>query len=129
MKKHISQMSEEEKDLLNERVADVDIPTVEVTKYTVNRIHQRFDDITLLDVAEVFLRHTIIEYNTNSGDQRILLRGTENVKDGKDKYNVCIVYSVRNNRLITAWLDHFLDNHKTLRIEEYTKDLDILEEL
>lgn len=125
MKKHKTQMSERELDLLTTRVDETDIPSVEITKYTLSRFNERFDGISLLDVAEVFIDYNIIEFNTNNGDSRVLLRGTKDLKTDEGCYNVCIVYSLRNNRIVTAWLNNYHDHHKTLRIEEYSADLRI----
>ena len=125
MKKHKTQMTEQELDLLKSRVDNTDVASVEITSYTVYRFNERFDGITLLDVAKVFLDYELIEFNTNSGDRRVLIRGNENLTTEEGCYNVCIVYSLRNNRIVTAWLNNFHDHHDTLRIEEYDEDLEI----
>lgn len=125
MKKHVTQMTDKEKEVLTELVDKTDISTIEITQYTVYRFEQRFDGITLLDIAKTFLDYELIEFNTNSGDRRVLIRGNENLTTDRGCYNVCIVYSLRNNRIITAWLNNFHDNHDTLRLEEYTQELEI----
>lgn len=126
MKKHKTQMTYGEIDLLRAKVDATDIATIEITAYTLNRMKERLNGIELLDVAKTFLDYELIEYNRHSSDHRVLIRGNENIQNGIGSYNICIVYSMLNNRIVTIWKENDHDHHDTLRIEEYNQDLEIV---
>lgn len=119
-------MTEREVGMLTDIIDNVDVASVEITKYTLKRFQERFKGLTMLDIAEVFLKYELIEFNTNSGDKRVLLRGTEDVETPTGCYNACIVYSIENNRIVTGWIENWHDTHETLRMEEYHENLEIV---
>lgn len=125
MKKHKSQMTAKELDLLADAVEEVDIASVNITKYTYRRFKERMDGLGMIHLAEIFIEHEIVEFNTNSGDRRVLLRGTKDLKTSKGSFNACLVYSLRSNNIVTAWLNDSEDHHSTLRIDEYNENLKI----
>ena len=54
-------------------------------------------------------------------DGRVLLRLMTGLRKG-----VCVVASLRDKRLVTAWYNHPKDNHKTLDMSEYTWRVDVV---
>ena len=72
----------------------------------------------------------IIEYNRVKDDIRLVISSyktyTVNI-DGKETtciMNICI--SVKHNKIITLWYNDILDDHKTINMERYNKDLEIV---
>ena len=72
----------------------------------------------------------IIEYNRVREDIRLVISSyktyTVNI-DGKETtciMNICI--SVKHNKIITLWYNDILDTHKTINMERYNKDLEIV---
>ena len=77
----------------------------------------------------------IIEFNTGSNgkDSRILIRFKDvhkvNMRGIIKECNLCVVYSLRYSKYITAYWNEANDNHETLREEQYTKNFNIIEHL
>ena len=72
----------------------------------------------------------IIEYNRVRDDIRVVISSykTYSVEiDGKETtciMNICI--SVKHNKIITLWYNDILDDHKTINMNRYNKDLEVV---
>ena len=72
----------------------------------------------------------IIEYNRVRDDIRLVISSYKTYSvniDGKETtciMNICI--SVKHNKIITLWYNDILDTHKTINMERYNKELEIV---
>ena len=72
----------------------------------------------------------IIEYNRVKDDIRLVISSYKTYSvniDGKETtciMNICI--SVKHNKIITLWYNDILDTHKTINMERYNKELEIV---
>ena len=72
----------------------------------------------------------IIEYNRVRDDIRLVISSYKTYSvniDGKETtciMNICI--SVKHNKIITLWYNDILDTHKTINMERYNKELEII---
>ena len=72
----------------------------------------------------------IIEYNRVRDDIRLVISSYKTYSvniDGKETtciMNICI--SVKHNKIITLWYNDILDTHKTINMNRYNKDLEVV---
>ena len=71
----------------------------------------------------------IIEYNRIRDDIRVVINSYKvyNVDiDGKEtKCTMTICLSIKHNKIVTLWYNDLLDNHKTINMNRYNKDLEV----
>lgn len=56
----------------------------------------------------------IIEYHRKNGEDRVLIRSNQG------EFCICLVISINNSRIITAYKNDSTDNHYTIKWEEYS---------
>lgn len=130
VKKHYTQMSEEELDLIESSINQLKPYEIKVSKHLQKKLAE---EIKMNTIAIVKMLNTkeykVIEYNTTRGDKRVLLRGTETHMtklNGKEqKANICVVISLLNKRLVTAYFNSESDNHSTLDLRRYNPYLEV----
>lgn len=79
-------------------------------------------------------KYDIIEYNyvlgNNGRDNRVVVKSWDSYQvdiDGKDtECNMIFVLSVTNNQIITIWYNDINDNHKTLNMSRYNKNIEVV---
>lgn len=71
----------------------------------------------------------IIEYNRIRDDVRVVINSYKvyNVDvDGKETTcTMTICLSIKHNKIVTLWYNDLLDNHKTINMNRYNKDLEV----
>ena len=71
----------------------------------------------------------IIEYNRTGNDIRIVVNSYKTYSvdiDGKEtKCTMKICLSIKHNKIVTLWYNDLLDNHKTINMKRYNKDLEV----
>ena len=71
----------------------------------------------------------IIEYNRTGNDIRIVVNSYKTYRvdiDGKEtKCTMTICLSIKHNKIVTLWYNDLLDNHKTINMNRYNKDLEV----
>ena len=71
----------------------------------------------------------IIEYNRTGNDIRIVVNSYKTYSvdiDGKEtKCTMTICLSIKHNKIVTLWYNDLLDNHKTINMNRYNKDLEV----
>lgn len=117
-KRHVLQMTDIEKDYLNSIIR----PQIRkqfnkhkpLSEHTLDRLQSKFDIVpTVYDIEDVLFNGNIIEYkeiytNNKLTDKRIVVRkGIHN-----NKYDLVLVYSVKWNKVVTAWKNELSDNHR-----------------
>lgn len=138
IKKHVSQITENEKDILVHRIND--IKDVYISNYVNNKNISFSKDYILEILHRNNIRDLIVEYNEtlkfNELDRRLLIRDDKeylvNFKslDGKvfQKYgNFCFVISLLSFNIITVYWNIQEDNHDTIQWNRYDNSLKIIE--
>lgn len=121
MKKHISQMSPSEIDLLEFRrkyLLCIRKPFT-YSKHFFDIAKKR--GVKPKDAEETVIQGNIIEFHDRiiDGkviDKRVLLRSN---KTYKENYNLCVVYSLWYKRIITAYYNHITNNHEKTDFSMY----------
>lgn len=121
MKKHISQMSPSEIDLLEFRrkyLLCIRKPFT-YSKHFFDIAKKR--GVKPKDAEETVIQGNIIEFHDRiiDGkviDKRVLLRSK---KTYKENYNLCVVYSLWYKRIITAYYNHITNNHEKTDFSMY----------
>ncbi len=128
-KKHYSQFSKKELELLENRISKLDV------NYIWGSVHlkeKRTITYNPQDIRNVIKNHKIIEYNTTkrkdeSIDKRVVLRGRDTVETDRGTMNLCIVLSLKNSAIVTAYYNSALeDTHKNLNLNRYDENLKIV---
>lgn len=132
VKKHISQMTDEETTFIAKRIKMV---------YSRYKWHPHFLKssrlFNMMTVERLLvspnIKDCIIEYNQRENDKRVLLRSTfsSNValeKDGimvQADANLCIVIDIYTGVIVTAYWNEVDDHHGNVNMKRYTADLKI----
>ena len=114
-RKHISQMLDSEKVLLNSLLVK---DNYRIGNHAVKRGAEKI--ITRQATDRAIHNGSIIEYHYKDGN-RVLVRG--NIDEGG--FNVCCVYDCDHNTVITIYDNEVNDKHFTLNKSLYRKKLDI----
>ena len=124
-KRHISQINERGLKILVDAFNKCDKSKIAINKHLLNKktISFRKDDIYKLLNKDI--KDMIVEYNrtlTDWGwDERIVIRDNEIVPTDKGEQNLCVVFSLSNNEVITAYYNPSDDNHTTINMNRYDK--------
>lgn len=129
-RKHVSQMTEKEINGLFNRLKSVEKSGKRwsVSGHTFDRISQKGINATYEDVVSAIHNATLIEYKIDQAkfsdgvDERVVLRSKEVVNKS---YNLNVVYSLTNRKVITVWINHIKDKHATLNWDIYNKDMKV----
>jgi hypothetical protein len=125
-RKHYSQMSIQEINGLFKRLRQVRSNQWHLSGHVFDRLEGKGINATRADIISCIHNSTLIEYKIderfNVCDERVLLRANAIVNDC---YNLHVVYSLTNKRVITVWINHIRDHHKTLDWSLYTADMKV----
>ena len=127
-RKHVSQMSDAEINGLFERLKSVEANGKQwnISKHALDRISEKGINATYEDVVSSIHNSTIVEYKIdqakfgNTPDERVVIRAKSIVNRS---YNLNVVYSLTNRKVITVWVNHIKDRHSTLDWSIYNKDM------
>ena len=131
VKKLYTQMTIQEIKYLDRKLAELDKNTMEITQHLEDKHINK--NINLLKNLPT-MKHKIIEYNETplkgKIDKRVVIQALGKFRvniDGKmQDCKFTVVYSLTNNRVITSWYNAVGDNHKTINMKRYNKDLRII---
>ncbi|AVO23074.1 hypothetical protein [Bacillus phage Anath] len=124
IKKHVSQMNNSEVSFLLGAFKAIPQFMWDFTSYSAKRLSER--GITQEAFKQLFNKYDLIEFHHadhKKGDPRVLLR-SRTALDGSE---VCAVFSLRDARVVTLWLNTVSNQHDKLVIEAYTKKYDIIQ--
>lgn len=141
IKKHAMQMDDIEKQIITNRICKLVTQPLCLDKHLHYRKYIRFkkqDFIRILLKPNV--KDLIVEYNCVNQDDyqdyRVLIRDNEeipvyikNVKTKKAAWklcNLCFVYSLKTNRVITAYWNLASDNHQNINWNRYDANLQVI---
>lgn len=129
-KKHITQMTDTDKDNLRLMVANVRQQWlrrgVKLSNHLQEKLLTSQTTFSLGLAMDTILNGQLIEFNiVPSGDKRVLLRSNKSfICDGKE-VNQCIVVSLKTFKIVTSFLNEVVDNHGTINYTRYNKDLEV----
>jgi len=123
MKKHVTQMTPEELDLLLSEFQKVDPELWVISRYCNKRLDER--RINPFHLLELITDHRIIEYHhPEDGSHRILLRGRPH-----NRRELCAVFNLSNGQVVTLWTNWVGNQHQNLDWSEYDERCCILSKL
>lgn len=128
-RKHVSQMTNEEKSVIWKRLNDVQEYEWKMTGHALDRLVEKGIKATKHDVVSTVYNAEIIEYRIvhnarfNSIDERVILRSKAIVNGS---FNLNVVFSLTNKRIITVWNNHVKDLHSTLDWSIYSADMKVV---
>lgn len=120
-RKHVSQMSNEEKELIEFKIANLN--GFNPTKYCKSKMEER--NITTEDIYNAILVGEPVEYHKKGNESRILFRSILN----KQKKNICCVVRLSDGKVITCYKNDFNDEHDTLNYSLYDESIDIISDI
>lgn len=128
-RKHITQMSKNEKEYLNSKIKKGKIGLSEVVIF--DHAIYRFERRTNMKIDRFLLlkslaksnpvEYKIIEEN-NLIEERVVLRSDITLGNKQ----IVLVYSLTKKSIVTFWLNDIEDNHTTLNYSAYNANLKIL---
>ena len=72
----------------------------------------------------------IIEYNRTGNDVRIVVNSYKTYRieteKGETTCTMTIVLSIKHNKIITLWYTDILDDHESINMNRYNKELEII---
>lgn len=123
LKKHISQMTEVEKEFLLRQFRAVNKPDWKITDYSFNRMTAR--GISAEHLMTIFdLDTELIEYHKKGRSSRILLRSKRAVNEA----NVCVVFEPETKSIVTVYLNYKGNKHEQLKLEFYDAAIDVIKQ-
>lgn len=128
-RKHGSQLSLYEKEILRNRLMSVDKNEWGISSHAMYRLKCKRIMASLEDIVSIIPSSDIIEYGItfdgeNSYEERVVLRSK---KIFNYTYNLSATFSLTNKRIITVWLNGIYDTHKSLKWNKYDPSLKVLE--
>lgn len=126
---HIKQMTPREREFLNNTVRNnikenCENDKLVISLHSLKRFKEKFPvELTEEDLIDTLLTGDFIEYkkvyeNNILKDKRVVLR--KNMKNDSE-YDLVVVYSLIDNKIITVWDNKNTDQHYSLNLEKYSR--------
>lgn len=129
-KKHISQMSEFEKQLiLNYFRKHTLHQKLMITKHLQQKIAQ--DEVVLIEALMRSIVETpnIIEFNQTRNEKRVVFRSSESaivdINGSEQSVQLCLVIALETATMVTAYFNTTNDNHETINPKRYNSHMKI----
>jgi hypothetical protein len=96
--------------------------------HTLDRIHQKGINADYWDIISSVWHSEMIEYKvdrekfTGEPEERVVIRSKA---IANKHYNLNVVFSLTERRIVTVWLNHINDRHDTLDWSIYDKDMPV----
>lgn len=125
-RKHHSHMTEQEKVGLFIRLKS--IQKWGIVSHALQRLEEKGIEATYDDIISTIFNSEVIEYRIvhnpviKGCDERVILRAKAIVNRC---YNLNVVYSLTCEKVITVWINHIKDRHKTLDWSLYDPDMKV----
>lgn len=129
-RKHVSQMSKNEIEILFKRLKKVEDEGSQwrMTTHTLDRINEKKIDANYQDLVSLIHNSDVVEYKIDKNkfngepEERVVLSSKSTVNRC---YKLKVVYSITKRRIITAWVNHIKDNHDTLDWSLYSEEMPV----
>lgn len=125
-RKHSSQLTQDEIDSLHKRLESVS--NWGLTVHTLKRLREKGINATYDDIVSTIFNCEIFEYKidynkkSNRCQERVVVR-SKVLTNGE--YNLNVVYNLSNSFIVTVWLNHIDDRHKTLDWSIYDESMKV----
>ena len=122
---HISQISEKNIKILVCEFNKLDKSKTTFDKHIKIKRTISFDKNDIYKLLNKDITNLIIEYNKTYlpkekiWDKRIVLRDNETVETNNGKQNLCVVFSLTNNKVITIYYNPPNDKHDSINMKRY----------
>lgn len=128
IKKHISQLSQSDIKAIKSKLNKININNIKLSQHANQHIKLDYKDI-----KRCFSAYDIIEFNITyrfeNPTYRVLIRSKESIPTVVDnkliKTQVCIVYDLTKNIVVSLYLNDSKDNHETLNLDRYNTNMTI----
>jgi len=128
-RKHGTQLERFEELGLWKRLNQVEEWEWEIIDHALDRLEEKGIEATRHDIISTISNSSIIEYRIvynkrhRKYEERVVLRSKAIVNR---RYNLHAVFSLTNNNVISVWMNHVNDRHKTLDWSLYDKNMKVL---
>jgi len=125
-RKHGSQLKQHEITKLFNRLKDVE--QWKFSHHALDRLVEKGINATYDDIVSTIQNSEIIEYKINYNgrvnrcEERVVLRAKAIVNG---EYNLNVVYSLATSCIVTVWINHINDNHRTLDWSIYDEKMQV----
>jgi hypothetical protein len=129
IKKHVSQLTENELSLLQIIVSNLQYQEL----YLSNHSYSHIPNLTLDEVYYTLSDCSIIEFNITNGDSpRLLVRANNpthcRIVDGIEiDYNMCMVIELKSHTVISVFCNECTDIHDSLDPRRYDASINVVE--
>lgn len=127
-RKHGTQLAKHEEQGLWDRLKSVKESDWKMIGHAIDRLNQKGIKATKRDIVSTIHNAKIVEYKIdhvkqfNEYHERVVLRSNTFVNGS---YNLHAVYSLTNNRIVSVWMNHKDDLHKTLDWNLYDESMKV----
>jgi hypothetical protein len=121
-RKHYSQMSDFETKKIDRKLKRFE--DWEILKHAKDRLKEKNIGCKYDDIVSTIYNCDIIEYKIDYNkfkecyEERVVVRGRSLVNGS---YNLNVVFNITTGSVVTVWVNHVKDNHKTLDFSIYNK--------
>ncbi len=128
-RKHASQMTDREKQIIWKKLKGVQLSAWKPTNHTLERLEEKGIEATIDDLKSTIYNSDIVEYRitynkrTRQYDERVIVRAKSIVNRC---YNLNVVFSITNKKIVTTWINHINDFHTTLDWSIYSEDMQVI---
>lgn len=127
-KKHYTQMTQEEIDYLYNEI--LKISRLRVQSHMWDKIDKyELDAFFVRNILDRITKESIVEYNNGKRhERRVVLADKRNpieASDGSTMY-LTVVIDIDDQYFVTLWVNDINDNHDTLNMNYYDKNLQII---
>lgn len=126
VKKHYTQFNQKENIILSTFVSSLNAENIRFTHHS--REHIPFINHNIL--KQIIGNCEVVEFNVTNNRPRLLLRSNKQlniiVNDNYELAHVCVVIGIKDNVLVSAYVNCVNDKHETLNMDRYTENLDII---
>lgn len=123
LKWHISQISEKNLKILISAFDKLDKAKTSIDRHLLQKQSISVDKNDIFRLLNKDITNLIVEYNQTYlprekiWDKRLVLRDSESVETNKGWQNLCVVFSLTNNKIITAYYNPPNDKHDTRNVK------------
>lgn len=127
VRKHVSQMSSQEKKIIREMFKKV--KHWEIVDHVNDRIEEKGYKVTTDDILNTMHHGEIVEYEQKlyiedkTMTELLVLKFVRETEKSKDK--LYLVFDITAKKIITLWINNFEDTHDSLDMGIYSKGLKV----
>jgi hypothetical protein len=117
VRKHYSQLSSQESTFLWRQLLEVE--KWNPSNHFKDKLYERGGELEA--ILDALHESSIVEYHLRNNFSRVLVRSVR----AFNGYVPCIVFQPKTKTIITMYWNHERDNHSTINMGAYTKEIDV----